>query len=155
MREDVHKMVKDKPAKGVEACKDTSKERRTSCKDVCEVCPARTTKICCKPNLGLTLILSIIGFGADRFYVGQVGLGIALLFAYISVVGLIIAIPVQIISQVMLIYSILTDKTTVPLYGCTEFETPCIFDKIVAIIYFLFIIIVFVACIVVASTQVA
>lgn len=85
------------------------------------------------PSLGLTLVLSVIGFGLDRFYVGQVKMGVAFLIGSLSIVGLVVIIPVQIIAQIALIMSILTNKSCVFMYGDVIFEPPNVVDKIIAI----------------------
>lgn len=104
-----------------------------------EGCPVRSEKtyFCPEaaggPSLGLTLVLSVFMFGLDRFYVGQIGTGIALLIGSISIIGLIVVIPVYIIAQISLIMAILTNRTCAFTYGDVVFEPPNIVDKIIAV----------------------
>lgn len=85
---------------------------------------------------GLTLVLSAFLFGIDRFYVGQVGWGIALLLGTISIVGLIIVIPIYFITQIALVVMILTGRTYCFAYGSgVVFQKPTIVDKAIALIF--------------------
>ncbi len=91
---------------------------------------------CHNPSLGMTLVLSVFMFGLDRFYVGQIGVGVAFLIGCLSVIGLIIVVPIQIISQIALVMSILSNKQTCFMYGCNViFDPPTIVDKILAILW--------------------
>lgn len=89
-----------------------------------------------RPSLGVALIFATFGFGADRFYVGQVGGGIALLVAYLTVFGSAIAIPIEWLSSVSLVTAILMNRRTAFMYGRTvEFDQPTMFDKIIAVLW--------------------
>lgn len=91
-----------------------------------------------RPSLGITLLLATFGFGADRFYVGQVGAGVALLIAYLTVFGLIIAAPVQFLSQISLVFAILGNRQTAFMYGPNiVFEQSSMFDKVLAVLWIL------------------
>ncbi len=85
------------------------------------------------PSLGLTLIMSIMMFGIDRFYVGQTGLGVAFLIGCLTGVGFIVVVPIQIIAWFSLIMSILGNRETAFMYGCVKFAPPNVVDKIIAI----------------------
>jgi TM2 domain-containing membrane protein YozV len=92
----------------------------------------------CRPSLGITLLFATFGFGADRFYVGQAGLGIGLLVAYLTVFGLIVALPVQFLSQLSLVFAILLNKQTAFMYGSyVIFDVPTIVDKVIAALWLL------------------
>lgn len=89
---------------------------------------------CTGPSLGMTLVFSILGFGTDRFYVGQTGLGIAFMAGYLSIIGLVVVIPAQIIAQISLLLAIFTNRNTSFMYGSNVvFEPPGVVDKIIAI----------------------
>ncbi len=89
-----------------------------------------------KPSLGVALIFSLFGFGTDRFYVGQVGAGIALLIAYLTVFGTIVAVPVEFLSGLSLVFAILGNRNYAFMYGTTVvFEFPTTFDKVLAVIW--------------------
>lgn len=91
------------------------------------------------PSMGLTLVFATLGFGADRFYVGEVGLGIALLIMYLSVFGAIIGIPVSWLSSLSLVIAILTGRNTAFMYSrSTVFAPANSFDKIMAILWIVF-----------------
>lgn len=92
----------------------------------------------CRPSLGITLLFATFGFGADRFYVGQAGLGIGLLVAYLTIFGLIVALPIQFLSQLSLVFAILLNKQTAFMYGTyVIFDPPSIVDKVIAALWVL------------------
>lgn len=89
---------------------------------------------CYAPSSGMTLILSLLLFGLDRFYVGQIGIGVAFLIGTLSGIGLVVVVPVQLIAAISLIMTILGNKRTSFMYGCNViFDPPSIVDKIIAI----------------------
>jgi TM2 domain-containing membrane protein YozV len=91
-----------------------------------------------RPSLGVALIFSTFGFGSDRFYVGQVGAGIALLIAYLTVFGAAVAVPIQWLSGLSLVFAILGNRTTAFMYGnMVFFDPPTTFDKVLAVIWIL------------------
>lgn len=91
-----------------------------------------------RPSLGVTLLFATFGFGADRFYVGQVGAGIALLIAYLTLFGLIIGIPIEFLSQISLVFAILGNRQTAFMYGpSVVFDPPGLFDKVFAVLWIL------------------
>lgn len=105
-----------------------------------------------RPSLGITLLFATFGFGADRFYVGQVGAGIALLIAYLTVFGLAIGVPVEWLSQLSLIFAILGNRQTAFMYGQNVvFDPPGTFDKILAALWILMYVF-FIALIITATT---
>src|SRR5690348_6277753 len=67
---------------------------------------------CYAPSSGMTLLLSLLLFGLDRFYVGQIGVGVAFLIGTLSGIGLVVVIPVQFIAAISLIMTILGNKRT-------------------------------------------
>lgn len=99
----------------------------------CEDMPCQRPT-CYNPSLGMTLVMSILMFGIDRFYVGQIGIGVALLIGCLTVLGLVVVIPIQIIAQLSLVMAILTNRRTAFMYGCNIiFDPPTVVDKIIAI----------------------
>lgn len=94
--------------------------------------------VCNRPSLGLTLIFATFGFGTDRFYVGQVGVGIALLIGYLTGLGAIVAIPVEWLSALSLVVAILSGRTRAFMYGDgVMFEKPTLFDRVIAVLWIL------------------
>lgn len=88
------------------------------------------------PSLGVALLFATFGFGTDRFYVGQFGLGTILLVSYVVVIGLIIALPIQILTQISLMIAIFSGKQTAFMYGeGVVFAPPTLFDKTIAVIW--------------------
>lgn len=86
--------------------------------------------------MGVALLFATFGFGADRFYVGQVGVGMGLLIAYLSVFGVAVAGPVQLLSSISLVMSILFNHRTAFMYGSeTFFEESSVFDKVIAAVW--------------------
>ncbi len=86
-----------------------------------------------RPSLGVALIFATFGFGADRFYVGQLGGGIALLILYLTGFGAIIGIPIEWLSSLSLVFAILTNRNTAFMYGNNVvFQPSSAFDKVIA-----------------------
>jgi|SRR6185437_6793664 len=113
-------------------CNDNCRRERTV-KTVCPN-PSESLMTCYAPSSGMTLLLSLLLFGLDRFYVGQIGVGVAFLIGTLSGIGLVVVIPVQFIAAISLIMTILGNKRTSFMYGCSVvFEPPTIVDKIIAI----------------------
>jgi TM2 domain-containing membrane protein YozV len=84
----------------------------------------------------MTLVFATFGFGTDRFYVGQTGLGIGLLVSYISVFGLIVAFPISMISCLSLLIAIFGGYRTVFMYGQhVVFDAVSTLDKILAVVW--------------------
>lgn len=111
----------------------TTVSRRSSCAEktsACEVTP------CGAPSLGITLLFATLGFGADRFYVGQTNLGIALLICFLTVFGLMLAVPITLLSQLSLVMAILTGSRRAFMYGsCVTFAAPTGFDRVLAVLW--------------------
>lgn len=91
---------------------------------------------CARPSAGIALMFATIGFGIDRFYVGQAGVGIALLIGYLTIFGTIVAIPVEWLSALSLVIAIFSNRVTAFMYGGEiVFEPPTVFDKIIAVVW--------------------
>lgn len=91
-----------------------------------------------RPSMGITLLFATFGFGADRFYVGQIGAGIALLIAYLTVFGAAVGVPVEWLSSLSLVIAILMGKNRAFMYGgCVVFAEPNMFDKVMAALWLL------------------
>lgn len=112
------------------------KTRKATCSTSCE--PVGRSQ-------GTALILAFLGFGLDRFYVGQVGFGVALLLGYITVIGMIVAVPVEVISQISLVISILAGSSRPFMYDCV-FAPPCMFDKVIAVLWIAVILLITILC---------
>ena len=91
-----------------------------------------------KPNIGITLLLNMFVIpallGIDRFYTGNKKAATAMLVGSLTIVGLLVTLFVAFMSNIFLIFSALTNREYVLLYGQTQFEKPTRSDKIIAII---------------------
>lgn len=105
--------------------------KRSECSDEISMIPYR-------PSLGIALLFSTIGFGIDRFYVGQIGIGIVLLISYITIFGLVVAVPVEFLSQLSIVMAIFAGRQYAFMYGeNVEFAKPSMFDRVIAVLWLL------------------